>query len=112
QIQPAGAPGPERQFEPAGAPGPGRQFEPAGAPGPGRQFKHGADVVIESNLPRGAGLASSAALTCAVTLALSDLQGALPERAVVAAVAQRAETDFVGVPVGRMDHLTVLHGSA
>lgn len=68
----------------------------------------GTDLVVESTLPRGAGLASSAALTCGVALALADVAGVEIDRHAVAGVAQRAETDFVGAPVGRMDQLAVL----
>ncbi|GAA1752224.1 galactokinase [Aeromicrobium alkaliterrae] len=70
----------------------------------------GADVVVESNLPQGAGLASSAALTCGVALGLADLADLGLDRPALAAVAQHAETGFVGVPVGRMDQLAVLLG--
>ena len=68
----------------------------------------GTDLVVESTLLRGAGLASSAALTCGVALALADVAGVDLDRPTIAAVAQRAETDFVGAPVGRMDQLAVL----
>ncbi len=68
----------------------------------------GADLVIESNLPQGAGLSSSASLTCGVVLAMADLVGLDLDTDTVAAIAQRAENDFVGVPVGRMDQLAIL----
>ena len=70
----------------------------------------GADLVIEADLPAGAGLASSAAVACGTVLALADLAGVDLDRAEVAALARRAETDFLGVPVGVMDQLAVLHG--
>ncbi|MFT4299657.1 MAG: galactokinase [Aeromicrobium sp.] len=69
----------------------------------------GADVVVESNLPQGAGLSSSAALVCGAVLALADLTtDTPPDGQTAAALAQRAEAEFVGVPVGRMDQLAVL----
>jgi galactokinase len=63
----------------------------------------GARMVIDSDVPRGAGLSSSAALECSVALALADLYGLDISRAELAAAAQRAENDFAGVPCGIMD---------
>ena len=63
----------------------------------------GADLVLTSDVPVGAGLSSSAALECAVLTALVDLNGLdipLLERA---KIARRAENDFVGAPTGLMD---------
>lgn len=68
----------------------------------------GADIVLDSTLPTGAGLSSSAALTCGIALAFDDLAGAGLSAIELARVAQRAESDFVGAPVGLMDHLAVL----
>ncbi len=63
----------------------------------------GADLVLTSDVPVGAGLSSSAALECATLTALADLYdldiGGL-ERA---QLAQRCENDFVGAPTGLMD---------
>lgn len=69
---------------------------------------HGADIVIESQIPGGAGLSSSAAVTCGVVAAVADLDdpGAL-DRLSIARLGRRAETDYVGVPVGFMDQLAV-----
>ncbi len=67
----------------------------------------GARMCIDSDLPVGAGLASSAALCCAVVSCLATLAGlaggATPDRAEIAALARRAEADFVGMPCGIMD---------
>jgi len=63
----------------------------------------GASLLIDSDLPQGAGLSSSAALECATALALCELYGAGPDRAELARLAQRAENEFVGVPCGIMD---------
>ncbi|EFQ81899.1 galactokinase [Aeromicrobium marinum DSM 15272] len=68
----------------------------------------GVDLVVESDLPAGAGLASSAALVAGTALAVLDAHGIELPRERVAAIAQSAENDGVGVPVGRMDHLAVL----
>jgi galactokinase len=63
----------------------------------------GLDVSIDSTVPIGAGLSSSAALECSVALAVNDLGGLGVDRPALAAVAQRAENDFAGVPTGGMD---------
>ena len=63
----------------------------------------GADLLVDSDLPTGAGLSSSAALLCAVASALLDLSGLTAEPAEVARIAQYAENDYVGAPVGLMD---------
>ena len=63
----------------------------------------GADLVLASDVPVGAGLSSSAALECAVLTALADLNSldiGLLDRA---RLAQRCENEFVGAPTGLMD---------
>jgi galactokinase len=72
----------------------------------------GARVAIDSDLPQGAGLSSSAALECAVALALTQLAGLSVPRPELAAIARRAENEFVGVPTGIMDQSAVLLGQA
>ena len=68
----------------------------------------GAQVAVDSDLPQGAGLSSSAALECAVALALIELAGLDVARQELAAIARRAENDFVGVPTGIMDQSAAL----
>lgn len=63
----------------------------------------GASIAIDADLDQGAGLSSSAALECATALALTDLNGLGLPRPDLAALARRAENDFVGVPTGIMD---------
>jgi galactokinase len=63
----------------------------------------GASLLIDADLPQGAGLSSSAALECAVAVALCDLYDVEVPRPELARIAQRAENDFVGVPCGIMD---------
>ncbi|HTT50820.1 MAG TPA: galactokinase [Streptosporangiaceae bacterium] len=72
----------------------------------------GARVAIDADLPQGAGLSSSASLECAVALALTQLAGLSVPRPELAAIARRAENDFVGVPTGIMDQSAVLLGQA
>jgi galactokinase len=63
----------------------------------------GACIAFDSDLPEGAGLSSSAALECATALALTSLAGVSVDRRELAAIARRAENEFVGVPSGIMD---------
>jgi galactokinase len=70
----------------------------------------GADVVIESDVPVGSGLSSSAALTASVALALHDLVAGEVDRLALARVCQRAENDEVGAPTGLMDPVAALFG--
>jgi galactokinase len=63
----------------------------------------GARIAVDSDVPEGAGLSSSAALECATALALTELAGLDVPRPELAGLARRAENDFVGVPSGIMD---------
>jgi len=63
----------------------------------------GACIAIDSDVPAGAGLSSSAALECATALALTSLGGLHVLRADLVAIARRAENEFAGVPTGIMD---------
>ena len=63
----------------------------------------GADLLISSDVPTGAGLSSSAALEISVGLALSEISGQTVERVQLALIGQRAEHEFVGARVGIMD---------
>ena len=68
----------------------------------------GVEVHIDSDVPIGAGLSSSAALECSVALALHDLYGLPLSRQELAESAQRAENEYVGVPTGIMDQTASL----
>jgi galactokinase len=70
----------------------------------------GLDVVVGGTVPLGAGLASSAALTCAVAVAVNNLVGAGLDRMALARAAQRAEHEEIGAPVGLMDQVAALFG--
>jgi galactokinase len=70
----------------------------------------GACLAIDSDLPAGAGLGSSAALECATALALTELAGRAVDARELAGIARRAENDFVGVPSGIMDQSASLLG--
>lgn len=72
----------------------------------------GADATVSATLPVGAGLSSSAAVTCAAVGALADLGGTELPRAEIAALARQVETDVVGAPVGLLDQTAVLFAEA
>jgi galactokinase len=71
----------------------------------------GFDATIDSEVPVGAGLSSSAALECAVATAVAGLLGLDlddAERRRLAAVCIRAENDYVGAPTGGMDQTVAM----
>jgi galactokinase len=63
----------------------------------------GLSLLVDGDVPAGAGLSSSAALECAVALAVSDLLGLGLGPDELVDVARRAENDFVGAPTGILD---------
>ncbi len=63
----------------------------------------GADLMILSDVPRGAGLSSSAALEVATGLALASLAGREIDKVELALTGQKAEHNFVGIKCGIMD---------
>ena len=77
-----------------------------------RQGVHvpGFDVRIESTIPVGAGVSSSAALEVSLLRALRAMLGLELDDVQLAKVAQAAETDFVGAPVGIMDQMAASVG--
>jgi galactokinase len=67
-----------------------------------------ADLYIHSDVPRGSGLSSSAALE--VCSSLSLLGGRPMDRLEIAKLCRRAESEFVGMPCGIMDQYSSLFG--
>jgi galactokinase len=63
----------------------------------------GVSILIDTDVPVGAGLSSSAALTCAVALALHDLVAPELGREDLVELARHSENDFVGAPTGILD---------
>ncbi|TFV46819.1 galactokinase [Blastococcus sp. TF02A-35] len=63
----------------------------------------GLSVLVDGDVPSGAGLSSSAALSCSVALAVRDLLGLDLDADALVDVARRAENDFVGAPTGVLD---------
>lgn len=72
----------------------------------------GMDCMLTNTLPVGGGLSSSAAIEVGTALALLAVSGAemSPER--IALLAQKAEHEYAGVPVGIMDQTAVASGKA
>ena len=76
------------------------------------EISTGLDILIDGEVPLGAGLSSSAALECAVATALNslfELGFSLPE---LARITQRAENIYVGMPCGIMDQSVSLMANA
>jgi galactokinase len=63
---------------------------------------------LDSAVPTGSGLSSSAALVCAVATALDDLLQLGLSADELLAITRSAENDFVGAPTGGMDQLAAL----
>ncbi len=72
----------------------------------------GADLLISSDVPLGAGLSSSAALEIAVAFALLGANNLSMERKQVALACQRAENEYVGMRCGIMDQFVACFGRA
>ncbi|HVR06194.1 MAG TPA: galactokinase [Solirubrobacteraceae bacterium] len=69
-----------------------------------------AELRIAGDLPRNAGLSSSAALAVALGLALLGLAGAELDRRELARLCSRVENDWVGARTGLLDQLASLFG--
>jgi galactokinase len=69
----------------------------------------GADLQIESTVPVGAGLSSSAALEVACAVALLHGAGISLDLTVLAKLCQRAENDYAGAHCGIMDQYAACH---
>lgn len=76
----------------------------------GAEAASGFDCFIESDVPVGAGLSSSAAIECAVGFGLNELWGAGFDRKTLARAGQLAENEIVGAPTGIMDQSASLLG--
>lgn len=70
----------------------------------------GFNLYIDGDVPLGAGLSSSAAVECAVTLALSELFGLDVKQIDIPQIAQKAEHTYAGVMCGIMDQFASAFG--
>ncbi|MCX7047978.1 MAG: galactokinase [Candidatus Sumerlaeota bacterium] len=72
----------------------------------------GADLMITGDVPRGAGLSSSAALELAVLTAFCELENLGMGHLEKICLARQAENEFVGVPCGVMDQFISTLGTS
>ena len=72
----------------------------------------GLNLLIESDVPSGAGLSSSAAVEVASALALTELSNLTIDRLEIVKLCQRAENEFVGMRCGIMDQFISALGKA
>ena len=70
----------------------------------------GFDIAIQSDVPIGAGLSSSAALECSVAAGIDELMNLGLGKLTLAKICQRAENEVVGAPTGNMDQIASLFG--
>jgi galactokinase len=73
---------------------------------------NGADIVLTSTVPIGAGLSSSAAIEIALGFALLSLNNIAIDRRELALAAQQAEHEFAGTRSGIMDQFTAVFANA
>ncbi|MGB0906375.1 MAG: galactokinase [Maricaulaceae bacterium] len=71
----------------------------------------GVDIAIQTNLPFGAGLSSSAALIVGILKACRDLSTQDVSDVEIAKLARHVENEFIGVPCGIMDQMAVATGT-
>ena len=72
----------------------------------------GTNLLVDGEVPIGAGLSSSAAIEVASALALMELSGITLPMVEVAKLGQRAENTFIGARVGIMDQFVSCMGKA
>ncbi|HZP84181.1 MAG TPA: hypothetical protein VFB21_21245 [Chthonomonadaceae bacterium] len=75
-----------------------------------RLGEQGANILLYSDVPLGAGVSSSAAIEVATMHALSEAAGIHPSDLTLAAWCQRVENQIVGAPCGIMDQVTTAMG--
>jgi galactokinase len=68
----------------------------------------GLTIEIDSDVPIGSGLSSSAAVVCSVVTAVDDVLGLNYGPDALLDISRRVENDFVGAPTGGLDQLVAL----
>lgn len=71
---------------------------------------NGFNLIIDGDVPLGAGLSSSAAVECATAFALNELFGLGISKRELTEIAQKAEHEFAGVLCGIMDQFASVFG--
>jgi galactokinase len=74
------------------------------------RLAHGADLLLSSSVPMGAGVASSAALEVAAMQAICVAYGITLDGLKMARLCQMVENQVVGAPCGIMDQVTIALG--
>jgi galactokinase len=70
------------------------------------------DCIFGGDIPKGAGLSSSAALECGLALAINQTFGLGLDKLQIVKLSQKAENEFVGVKCGIMDQFANTFGRA
>ena len=70
-------------------------------------MRGGANIAAQTNLPFGAGISSSAAVTVGVLKLAREQSGSSMSDKDIAVLARRVENEFIGMPCGIMDQMAV-----
>lgn len=70
----------------------------------------GFNLIIDGDVPVGAGMAASAAIECATVFALNEIFGLGLSKLEMVKIAQQAEQEFVGLQCGIMDMFSSMYG--
>lgn len=68
----------------------------------------GYSLLVDGDVPLGAGLSSSAALECAVAMGVREVAGSSASRAELVAACVRAENEYVGARTGALDQTVAM----
>ncbi len=76
----------------------------------GIQFSQGLNILIDSTVPEGKGVSSSAAVEVATMQAIANAINIALEPTELAILCQQVENEIAGAPCGIMDQMTVVNG--